>query len=109
MDKVSDFTGFNVYLGTLGEIYQEWSGTEKLVFALGEEPVDVIGVPTSVRLIAGDERGGCVRLGHRWSDELHCDQNQFGFRWRYRCKLVRVSQCFKAAGTDCSRVFKIKF
>ena len=64
MDKVSDFTGFNVYLGTLGEINQKWSGGEKLVFALGEEPVDVVGVSTSVRLIAGDECGGCVRLGH---------------------------------------------
>ena len=81
MDKVSDFTGFNVYLGTLGKIYQKWSGGEELVFALGEEPVDVVGVSTSVRLIAGDECGGCVRLGHRWSDELHCDQNQFGFSW----------------------------
>ena len=64
MDKVSDFTGFNVYLGTLGEIYQEWSGTEKLVFALGEEPVDVVGVPTSVRLIAGNKRVGCMRFRH---------------------------------------------
>jgi hypothetical protein len=34
MEKVSDFTGFNVYLGTLGKIHQEWSGGEKLVFAL---------------------------------------------------------------------------
>ncbi len=73
MDKVSDFTGFNIYLGTLGEIYQKWSGAEKLVLALGEEPVDVVGVLTSIRFIAGNERGGCVRLGHGWSDELHCD------------------------------------
>ncbi len=73
MDKVFDFTGSNVYLGTLCEIYQKWSGAEKLVFALGEEPVDIVWVSTSIRFIAGDERGGCVRLGHRWSDELHCD------------------------------------
>ena len=73
MHKVSDFTGVNVYLDTLCKIYQKWSGAEKLVFALGEEPVDVVGVSTSIRFIAGDERGGCVRLGHRWSDELHCD------------------------------------
>jgi hypothetical protein len=36
MNKVSDFTGFNIYLGALGEVYQKWSGAEKLVFALGE-------------------------------------------------------------------------
>ncbi len=73
MDKVSDFTGFNVYLGTLGEIYQKWSGGEKLMFALGEDSVDVVGVSTSVGFIAGNERGGCMRFGHGWSDELHCD------------------------------------
>jgi hypothetical protein len=83
MNKVSDFTGFNVYLGTLCEIDQKRSGAEKLVFALGKEPVDVVRVSTSVRFIAGDERAGGVRLGHRWSDELHCDQNQFGFCWGY--------------------------
>ncbi len=82
MDKVSDFTGMNVYLGTFCKIYQKWSGVEELVLALGKEPVDVVGVSTSVRFIAGDERGGGVRLGHRWSDELHCDQNQFVFCWR---------------------------
>ena len=64
MNKVSDFTGFNIYLGALGEVYQKWSGGEELVFALGEKPVDVVGVSTSVRFIAGDECGGCVRLGH---------------------------------------------
>ncbi len=83
MDKVSDFTSFNVYLGTLCEIYQKWSGVEELVFALGEEPVDIVGVSASARFIAGDERGSGVRLGHGWSDELHCDQDQFGFCWRY--------------------------
>jgi hypothetical protein len=35
MDKVSDFTGVNVYLGTLCEIDQKWSGVEELAFALG--------------------------------------------------------------------------
>jgi hypothetical protein len=83
MNKVSDFTGFNVNLGALGEIYQKWSGAEELVFALGEKPVDVVGVSTSVRFIAGDERASGVRLGHRWGDELHCDQNQFRFCWGY--------------------------
>jgi hypothetical protein len=81
MNKVSDFTGFNLYLGALAKVYQKWSGVEKLVFALGEEPVDVIGVSTSVRFIAGDKRGGGVRFRHRWGDKLHCDQDQFGFRW----------------------------
>jgi hypothetical protein len=52
MDKVSDFTGMNVYLGTLCKIYQKWSGAEELVLALGEEPVDVVGVSTSVGFIA---------------------------------------------------------
>jgi hypothetical protein len=52
MDKVSDFTGMNVYLGTLCKIYQKWGGVEELVLALGEEPVDVVGVPTSVGFIA---------------------------------------------------------
>ena len=75
MNKVSNFTGFNVYLGALCKIYQKWSGAEKLVLALGKEPVNIVGVSTSVRFIAGDERSGCVRLGHRWSDELHCDQH----------------------------------
>ena len=75
MNKVSNFTGFNLYLGALGKVYQKWSGAEKLMFALGEEPIDVVGVSTSVRFIAGDERGGCVRLGHGWSNELHCDQD----------------------------------
>ncbi len=83
MNKVSNFTGFNVYLGALGEVYQKWSCGEKLVFALGEEPVDVVGVSTSIRFIAGYERAGGVRLGHRWSDELHCDQDQFRFSWRH--------------------------
>ncbi len=77
MDKVADFTIFNFYLSALCEIYQKWSGGEELVFALGEEPIDVVGVATSVRFVTGDERCGCVRLGHRWSDELHCDQDQF--------------------------------
>ncbi len=36
MNKVSDFTGFNVYLGTLCEIDQKRSGAEELVFALGK-------------------------------------------------------------------------
>ncbi len=75
MNKVSNFTGLNIYLGTLCEIYQKWSGGEKLVFALGEKPVDVVGVSTSVRFIARNERAGGVRLGHRWSDKLHCDQD----------------------------------
>ena len=83
MNKVSDFTGFNVDLGALCEIYQKWSGVEKLELALGKEPVDIVRVSTSVRFIAGDERGSGVRLGHGWSDELHCDQDQFGFRWGY--------------------------
>ena len=52
MDKVSDFTSMNVYLGTLCKIYQKWSGAEELVLALGEEPVDVVGVSTSVGFIA---------------------------------------------------------
>ena len=43
MNKVSNFTGFDLYLGALGEVYQKWSGAEKLVFALGKEPVDVVG------------------------------------------------------------------
>ena len=73
MNKISDFTGFNIYLGTLGEIYQKWSGVEKLVFALGEEPVDVVGVSTSTRFIAGDKRAGGVWFRHRWGDELHRD------------------------------------
>jgi hypothetical protein len=64
MTKVSDFTSFNLNVGALGEIYQKGSGAEELVFALGEEPVDVVGVSTSIRFIAGDERGGGVRLGH---------------------------------------------
>jgi hypothetical protein len=73
MNKVSDFTGFNIYLGALGEVYQKWSSAEKLAFALGEEPVDVVGVSTSVRFIAGDKCAGGVRFRHRWGDELHCD------------------------------------
>ncbi len=52
VDKVSYFTGFNVYLGTLCKINQKWSGAEKLVFALGKEPVDVVRVTTSVGFIA---------------------------------------------------------
>ena len=64
MDEVSDFTGVNFYLSTLCEIYQKWSGAEKLVFALGQEPVDIVGVSASVGFIAGNERGSCVRLGH---------------------------------------------
>ena len=52
MDEVSDFTGFNVYLGTLCKINQKWSGAEELVFALGKEPVDVVRVTTSVGFIA---------------------------------------------------------
>ena len=64
MNKVSDFTSFNVNLGALGEIYQKRSGAEELVFALGKESVDVVGVSTSVGFIAGDERVGGVRLGH---------------------------------------------
>ena len=91
MDKLADFTCFNFYLGALCEIYQKWSGGEERVFALGEEPVDVVGVLASVRFIARDERCGCVRLGHRWSDELHCDQDQFRFHWGYLCKLICVS------------------
>ncbi len=83
MYKVSDFTGFNMYLGALAKVYQKWSGVEELVFALGEEPVDVVGVSTSVGFIAGDKGVGGVRFGHRWGDELHCDQNQFGFCWRH--------------------------
>ncbi len=75
MNKVSDFTGLNLYLGALGEVYQKWSGGEKLVFALGEKPVDVVGVSTTVRFIAGDECVGGVRFRHRWSYELHCDQD----------------------------------
>ncbi len=74
MDKVADFTIFNFYLGALCEVYQEWSGCEELVFALGEEPIDIVGVATSVRFVAGDEGCSCVRFGHRRSDELHCDQ-----------------------------------
>jgi hypothetical protein len=73
MNKVSDFTGFNIYLGALGEVYQKWSSAEKLAFALGEEPVDVVGVSTSVRFIAGDKCAGGVRFRHRWGDELHCN------------------------------------
>jgi hypothetical protein len=83
VNKVSDFTSFNFNLGALGEIDQKGSGAEELVFALGKEPVDVVGVSTSIGFIAGDERGGGVRLGHGWGYELHCDQNQFGFCRRY--------------------------
>ncbi len=83
MNEVSNFTSFDVYLGTLGEVHQKWSGAEELVFALGKEPVYVVGVSASVRLIAGDERGGGVSFWHRWGDELHCNQDKLGFRGGY--------------------------
>ncbi len=44
MDKVADFTIFNFDLGAYCEIYQKWSGGKELVFALGEEPVDIMGL-----------------------------------------------------------------
>ncbi len=55
MDKVSDFTIFNFDLCAYCEIYQKWSGRKELVFALGEEPVDVVGVTTPIGLVAGDK------------------------------------------------------
>ena len=64
MDKVSNFTGVDVYLGTLCEVDQKWGSAEELAFALGEEPVDIVRVSTSVGFIAGNKRVGCMRFRH---------------------------------------------
>ncbi len=64
VDKVSNFTGVDVYLGTLCEVDQKWGSAEELAFALGKEPVDIVRVSTSVGFVAGNKRAGCMRLRH---------------------------------------------
>jgi hypothetical protein len=56
VNKISNFTVFNYDLSTYCEIYQKWGGSEELVFALGKEPVDVVGITTPAGFISSDER-----------------------------------------------------